>query len=65
MRRVSLNRVRGRLLGSVVLLVAIALWETWARLEPSFLVPPVSAVADRAWHVWPTSEFLTTVEPPA
>jgi ABC-type nitrate/sulfonate/bicarbonate transport system permease component len=64
-RRVSLNRVRGRLLGSVVFLVAIALWETWARLEPSFLFPPVSAVADRAWHVWPTSEFLTTVAAPS
>jgi ABC-type nitrate/sulfonate/bicarbonate transport system permease component len=33
-----------------------------ARKGGSFLVPPASAVAERAWHVWPTPEFLSNVE---
>ena len=51
-----------RLLGPAVLLAALAVWEVWARAEASFLVPPPSAVAERAWDVWPTREFLANVQ---
>ena len=51
-----------RLLGPAVLLAALAVWEVWARAEASFLVPPPSAVAERAWDVWPTREFLGNVQ---
>jgi ABC-type nitrate/sulfonate/bicarbonate transport system permease component len=47
--------------GLSVFVAALCAWEAWARLEPSFLVPPVSTVAERAWHVWPSTEFLATV----
>ena len=30
-------------------------------VEPSFLLPPASVVAERAWEVWPTREFLLDV----
>jgi ABC-type nitrate/sulfonate/bicarbonate transport system permease component len=50
-----------RLLGLLVFAAALGAWEAWARIEPSFLVPPASTVAARAWEVWPTSEFLSTV----
>ena len=53
--------IRRRLLGFAVLLAALGVWEAWARIEPSFLLPPVSVVAERAWEVWPTAEFLSTV----
>jgi ABC-type nitrate/sulfonate/bicarbonate transport system permease component len=44
-----------------VFVTALAAWEAWARDARSFLVPPPSAVAESAWHVWPTREFLTAV----
>lgn len=50
-----------RLVGFAVLLAALVLWEVWARSKGSFLLPPASTVAERAWQVWPTSEFLHTV----
>ncbi len=50
-----------RLLGPALFLAALAVWEVWARAEASFLVPPPSAVAARAWDVWPTREFLGNV----
>ena len=50
-----------RLLGLAVFAGALVVWEAWARLESSFLVPPASVVAERAWEVWPTHEFLSTV----
>lgn len=65
MKRGGLSRLGGRLLGVVVFFAAIGLWEAWARLEPSFLFPPPSAVAERAWQVWPTSAFLTEVAAPS
>lgn len=65
MRPGRFSRLGGRLLGVLVFLVVIGLWELWTRLEPSFLFPPASAVAERAWQVWPTSEFLTTVAAPS
>jgi len=56
-----LNRVGRRLLGAVVFGAALGIWEAWARSEPSFLFPPVTAVLERAWQVWPTTDFLTSV----
>jgi ABC-type nitrate/sulfonate/bicarbonate transport system permease component len=57
----SLTRVGRGLLGGAVFVAALAIWEAWARSEGSFLVPPASTVADAAWEVWPTADFLTTV----
>jgi ABC-type nitrate/sulfonate/bicarbonate transport system permease component len=50
-----------RLLGFAVFLAGLVVWEAWARSEASFLLPPASTVAERAWQVWPTHEFLQTV----
>jgi ABC-type nitrate/sulfonate/bicarbonate transport system permease component len=55
------ERVGGPVLGCVVLAAAVGIWEALARSEGSFLVPTASAVAERAWHVWPTSAFLSNV----
>lgn len=54
-----LARAGGTLLGIAVFAAALGAWEASARGEPSFLVPTASAVFERAWAVWPTSEFLT------
>src|SRR5215218_3388450 len=56
------ERVVRPVLGWVVFAAAVGIWELSARGEGSFLVPTASAVAERAWHVWPTSEFLRNVE---
>src|SRR6266540_1455667 len=56
------ERVGRPFLGWVVFAAAVGIWEAWARSEGSFLVPTASAVAERAWHVWPTPEFLSDVE---
>ncbi len=56
------ERVGRPILGWVVFAAAIGIWEALARSEGSFLVPTASAVAERAWHVWPTPEFLSNVE---
>lgn len=53
-------RVRS-LLGVGVLAAALGLWQAWAMSEGSFLLPTVTAVAERAWQVWPTRDFLTHV----
>jgi ABC-type nitrate/sulfonate/bicarbonate transport system permease component len=53
--------IRQRLLGLAGFAAALGLWQVWARSMPSFLLPPVSVVAERAWEVWPTSEFVLTV----
>ena len=50
-----------RLLGVAVFVAVLGLWEASARMEASVLVPPASTVAERAWEVWPTSDFLATV----
>ena len=57
----ALGGLTRRLLGVSVLVVALGLWQAWAMSEDSFLLPTVSAVAERAWHVWPTADFLTNV----
>jgi ABC-type nitrate/sulfonate/bicarbonate transport system permease component len=56
------NRVGRPFLGWVVFGAALGIWELLAGSEGSFLVPTASAVAERAWHVWPTPEFLNNVE---
>ncbi len=56
------ERVGRPVLGWLVFAAAIGIWEALARSEGSFLVPTASAVAERAWHVWPTPEFLSNVE---
>jgi ABC-type nitrate/sulfonate/bicarbonate transport system permease component len=56
------ERVGRPLLGWFVFASAVGIWEALARSEGSFLVPPASEVAERAWHDWPTSEFLGNVE---
>jgi len=58
---VTVSRFGRRLLGVVVFAAALGIWEAWARSEGSFLVPPASAVAERAGQVWPTTDFLITV----
>ena len=40
---------------------ALGLWELAARSYDSFLLPPFSTVARRAWAVWPTGDFLASV----
>jgi hypothetical protein len=59
--RTSLGRVGRPLLGVAVFAGALVIWEVWARHAGSFLVSPASEVLDRAWHVWPTKEFLADV----
>ena len=61
MTRIRRRGVGGRLLGLAVFVAALGLWELLARSQPSFLFPTASAVAERAWEVWPTPEFLTIV----
>jgi ABC-type nitrate/sulfonate/bicarbonate transport system permease component len=56
------ERVGRPVLGWVVFAAAVGIWEALARSEDSFLVPTPSAVADRAWHVWPTPEYLSNVQ---
>ena len=45
----------------LVFLVALGVWELWAGAANSFFVPKASSVAERAWDVWPTPEFLSEV----
>ena len=49
------------LIGLVVFLVALGLWQVWAISEDSYLLPRVSTVLGRAWEIWPTTEFLGQV----
>lgn len=59
--RASLGRVGRPFLGIVVFVGVLVIWEVWARHAESFLVPPASEVLDRAWHIWPTRDFLADV----
>ena len=56
---VGLRRLGGPALGVLVFVAALGVWELWARAENSFLVPTASEVAEQAWEIWPTSEFLS------
>lgn len=57
----GVRRLAGPALGVLVFLAVLGIWELWAGAADSFLVPTASEVAQRAWHVWPTSDFLSQV----
>ena len=59
--RSRLHRARGPLLGILVFVAALALWELWARATGSFGVPRATEVAEHAWELWPTRDFLEEV----
>jgi ABC-type nitrate/sulfonate/bicarbonate transport system permease component len=61
LRKSAARRLVRPALGVLVFLAVLALWELWARAANSFLVPTASEVAERAWDVWPTSDFLSEV----
>src|SRR5215207_6140708 len=45
----AVARLGGVLLGALVFVAALAIWEAWARSAESFFLPPASEVALRAW----------------
>jgi ABC-type nitrate/sulfonate/bicarbonate transport system permease component len=57
----TLERLGRRFLGVAVFVGVLAIWEVWAQHAGSALMPPASDVLDRAWHVWPTRDFLAAV----
>lgn len=57
----TVERFRRIVLGGLVFVAALAVWEVWARRTESFYVPPVSEIASRAFDVWPSSEFRAAV----
>jgi ABC-type nitrate/sulfonate/bicarbonate transport system permease component len=57
----AVPRLWGLLLGGVVFLGALAIWEVWARTESFYFLPRASEVALRAWEVWPSADFLDAV----
>ena len=57
----ALARLRGVLLGALVFVAALAIWEAWARSAESFYFPPVSEIGREALDVWPSADFLTAV----
>ena len=61
MKTSAARRLAGPALGVLVFVAALGIWELWAGAEDSFLVPTASEVAERAWDVWPTSDFLSEV----
>lgn len=54
-------RFGGGLLGVGVFVAVLGLWELAAASWGSFLFPSATAVGERAWDVWPTSDFLSNV----
>ena len=61
MTRSAARRFAGPTLGVLVFLAALGIWQVWADAAKSFLVPSAFDVAERAWEVWPTSDFLSEV----
>jgi ABC-type nitrate/sulfonate/bicarbonate transport system permease component len=55
------GRLGRPLLGALVLVVVLVLWELWARNKASFLVPTASDTLERAWDTWRTRAFLEDV----
>jgi ABC-type nitrate/sulfonate/bicarbonate transport system permease component len=55
------GRLGRPLLGVVVVVAALVLWELYAEAKASFLVPTASDVLQRARAVWPTEAFLVDV----
>jgi ABC-type nitrate/sulfonate/bicarbonate transport system permease component len=60
-RASTARRFVGPVLGVLVFLVVLGIWQLWAGAANSFLVPTASEVAERAWEEWPTSNFLSEV----
>jgi ABC-type nitrate/sulfonate/bicarbonate transport system permease component len=56
------ERVGRPVLGLLVFAAVVGIWELLAASGDSFLVPTPSAVAERAWQIWPTPEYLGNVE---
>lgn len=48
----------GRLLGVAGFLLALGLWEVWARRLELFQLPEMSEVAQTAWREWRSDSFL-------
>ena len=61
MKTSAARRLAGPALGVLVFVAVLGIWQLWAVAEGSFLVPTASEVAERAWNVWPTSDFLSEV----
>ena len=57
----SLARAARPLLGVGVFVAVLGAWQAAAEANPSFLFPSAAAVLERAWHVWPTSDFREDV----
>jgi sulfonate transport system permease protein len=55
------RRLFGPVLGVLVFLAVLGIWQLWAGAANSFNVPTASKVVERAWEVWPTSDFLSQV----
>jgi ABC-type nitrate/sulfonate/bicarbonate transport system permease component len=55
------RRIAGPAIGILVFLAALGVWQLWAGAANSFVVPTASEVAERAWDVWRTSDFLSEV----
>jgi ABC-type nitrate/sulfonate/bicarbonate transport system permease component len=55
------RRLAGTALGVLVFALALVVWELWAGAADNFLVPTASEVVERAWEIWPTSEFMSEV----
>ena len=55
------RRPGGPTLGVLGFLAALGLWQLWAGAADSFVVPTAYEVAQAAWDVWPTSDFLGQV----
>ena len=55
------RRLGGPTLGVLGFLAALGLWQLWAGAADSFVVPTAYEVAQAAWDVWPTSDFLGEV----
>jgi ABC-type nitrate/sulfonate/bicarbonate transport system permease component len=59
--RTAARRLSRPVLGVLVFLAAVGLWQLWADSANLFTVPTARDVAERAWDVWPTSDFLSNV----
>ena len=55
----AIPRLGGVLLGVLVFVIALAIWEVWARTASFYFLPPISEVVRRAWDVWPSADFLS------